>query len=294
MASGSGKIPGRVHIETKGGDLSDVEILWVGDSHAKRIYFSAPDGTSVATGYAWLAIQHGWEGVLDDIVGQVTNSGGSPRVFLSLGSRSVGVTGLTHAEVICYLLEIMKRFVNQGISITILELPFSSDSATHWETWRVSCAVRGINTLILGSSPAAGLLLQCITTGEDNTEHLGLGSDFPMKRDVRKYADAVHLKDSQYKEIWDETIKENAKSSFSEPKDAWMVLRGVVTPLATPSGIDKAWADFLQGKRQANEVQLWTPDELYPSPPAQWRQPQDDWQPWARGQSRGGRVRSRG
>ena len=283
-----------MHIETKGGDLSDVEILWVGDSHAKRIYFAAPDSTTVATGYAWLAIQRGWEGVLDDIVGQVTNSGGAPRVFLSLGSRCIGVAGMTHGETICYLLEVVKRFTNQGVSITILELPFSSDTFSHLETWRASCAIRGINTLILGSSPAAGLLLQCITTGGDNTEPLGLGNSFPMKRDVRKYADTVHLKDCQYKEIWDETIKENAKNMFSDPKDAWMMVRGEVAPLATPSGIEKSWTDFLQGKRQASEVQLWTPDELHLSPPPQWRQPQDNWQPWARGQSRGGQVRGGG
>ena len=291
VSGATGRIPGRVHIETKGGDLSDVQILWVGDSHAKRIFFAAPDDPAVATGYAWLAIQQGWEGVLDDIVGQVSNSGGAPRVFLSLGSRGIGVAGLTHSEVLCYLLEVAKRFINQGVSFTLMELPFGCNTTHHLETWRTSCAVRGINTLILGSSPAAGLLLQTVTSREDKTQPLALGSSFPMRRDISKYADLVHLRDPAYKEVWDETLKENTKNSFSDPKDAWMIERGEVTTLVTPVGIEKSWADFIQGKRQAHEVQLWTPDELHQSPPHQWRQQLDDWQPWSANRSRGGRAR---
>ena len=216
--SGTGKLPGMALIETKGGDLSDVEILWLGDSHARRIFYAAPDSTTVATGYAWLAYQQGWEGVLEDVVAQVTNSGGAPRVFISLGGRSIGVAGLAHNEVVCHLMEVVKKFVNQGVHTTIMELPFSTDPTCHLETWRTSCAIRGINTLLLGSSPAAGLLLQTVNTGDDMTEPLGLGSNFPLKRDTRKYTDAVQLKDVAYKEIWDETIKENAKTHSPNPR----------------------------------------------------------------------------
>ena len=114
-----------------------------------------------------------------------------------------------------------------------------------------------------------------------------------MKRDITKYADPVHLRDTVYLSIWEEVEKEFTKGANSDPKAPWVVERGVVVPLQTPPGLEKSWEDFLQGKCEASEVQLWNPEELFLSPTQnQWSsQSINNWQPWAGNPSRGGRAR---
>ena len=64
-----------------------MKVLWLGDSHTKRMFGMVPDNTPIPVGYAWLAIQRGWEKVLEDIVAQVSGMHVAPRVFLSIGGR---------------------------------------------------------------------------------------------------------------------------------------------------------------------------------------------------------------
>ena len=285
------RLPGRAHVDTKGGDISDVVIFWLGDSHCKRMYLSVPEDTPVAVGYAWLAIQPGWESVLDDVVGQLANCGASPRIFLSLGGRMITVSGMDHSQVKTYLLEVAKKWINQGFSMTIMELPFGADQDEHVETWRTTCLIRGINTLLLESSPAAGLMLQSVTTRGDRSAALGLGDEFPMRRDLNKFADQVHLRDENYLEVAEETLKEFSANGFSDVKIAWMMEAGQVTTMVTPPGLETSWAEFLQGRRTADEVQLWNEDELFRAPQRVRTQSLPGWQPWQQHQSGYGRAR---
>ena len=288
----------RAYIDLKGGDLSDVAVFWLGDSHARRTFQAVEDSTLTAVAYAWLAIQPGWEDVLEDVISQVTACGGAPRMFLSLGGRSITVGRTDHSNVAEVFLEIAKRCVTVGIPVTIMELPFGTDQGTHEEIWRLSCVVRGLNTLLLGSSPAAGLMLKTVTTRTDRSAPLGLSADFPMRRDTTSLSDHVHLRTLHYREVAEATLKEFAESSSSDPKLAWVVDAGQVVTMATPVGILESWEEFQQGNKSASEVQLWTPDQLYKSP-VQALQLQQQvlpaWQPWQGNQSGAGRAqRGRG
>ena len=49
----------RAYIDLKGGDLSDVAVFWLGDSHARRTYQAVTDDTITAVAYTLLAIQPG-------------------------------------------------------------------------------------------------------------------------------------------------------------------------------------------------------------------------------------------
>ena len=305
--TGAAGTTGKAVISTKGGDVSDLAILWLGDSHARRVFAAVPEKTAAAAGYAWLAVQQGWENILDDIVGQIADCGGAAKVFLSLGSRLLNVSRLDHSQVTEYLLEIMKKWVGQGFSITIMELPFGTDRSSHVEIWRLNCTIRGLNSVLLGSSPAAGLMMQSVTATPGKTAELGLGDSFPMARNVANYSDLVHLRDASYAEVWEETLKEFQKNGFNDPKDPWIVEDGAVTTLAAPPGLLTSWGEFLEGKRLASEVQCWNPDELYKPPPQVQQQQQQQqqqlqqlqqtaggWVPWANHRSRAGRTRGRG
>ena len=268
-------------------------IMWLGDSHARRTFNAVPENTPITVAYAWLAIQMGWEEVLDDIVAQVTNCGAAPRVFLSIGTRTICVSKMDHNQVTCYILEIMKRWVSQGVSLTIMELPFGGDRRGHEEVWRTTCMVRGLNTHILESSPAAALMMQTVTTRGDQSAPLGLGNNFPMYRDVAKFADRVHLRDPYYQEIAEETVKEMDANGLCEPKAPWIVENGQVVHLNAPPGLEASWEDFLQGRRLASEVQVWNPEELFQTPPEnrRYQQTLEDWTLWEDNASRGGRTR---
>ena len=286
--------PRTAHVETKGGDLSDVAILWLGDSHAKRAFMAIPDNPAVTVAYAWLAFQPGWEETHNSVVAQVADCGAAPRVFLSLGSRMLTVTGMKSTEVKVVLLEITKRWFNQGIPVTIMELPFGADRQAHLEVWRTSCLIRGMNSLLLGSSPAAGLMMATVTTRGDQSSALGLGPGFPMRRDSTKFADQVHLKDPYYAEVAEEVLREFSDNTYEDPKAPWKVEAGQVVSLVTPPGLQDSWDQFLQGERSAEEVQLWNEEELYSAPQQPLHQlvsPQ--WQQW--GQQQWGRYhRARG
>ena len=299
-------VGGKAIISTKGGDVSDLAVLWLGDSHAKRIFTSIPEKSAAAAGYAWLAIQHGWKEILEDIVGQVADCGGAAKIFVSLGSRLINVSRANHRQVVDCMLEIAKKWVGQGFSITLMELPFGTDRTTHVETWRTNCAIRGINTVLLGSSPAAGLLMRSVTTRTDKSAQLGLGDQFPMLRDISNYADLVHLRDSCYLEVWNETLTEFQKNGFNDPRDPWIVENGAVVTLVVPSGLLPSWGEYIEGKRLASEVQLWNSEELFRPPPRIQQQQQQmqqgqqqqlalgNWQPWANNRYSGGRTRGRG
>ena len=289
-AGGAG--PRTAHVETKGGDLSDVAILWLGDSHAKRAYMSVPENPAVAVAYSWLAFQPGWETIHNSIVSQVADCGAAPRVFLSLGSRMLTVAGMRCMEVKVVLLEIAKKWFNQGIPLTVMELPFGADQVAHVETWRLTCLIRGMNSLILGSSPAASLMMQTVTTRGDQSSALGLGDEFPMRRDITKFADQVHLKDPYYTEVAEEVIREFMENTYEDPKTPWKVEAGQVVTLTTPPGLADSWDQFLQGERTAAEVQLWNEDELYQAPQhLLHQQVLPGWQPWGQQRSRYGRAR---
>ena len=297
---------GKAIISVKGGDVSDLAVLWLGDSHAKRIFSAIPEKSAAAAGYAWLAIQHGWVEILEDVVGQVADCGGAAKVFVSLGSRLINVSRADHRQVVDYLLEISKKWVGQGFSVTLMELPFGTDHSAHVEIWRANCAIRGINSILLGSSPAAGLLMRSVTTRTDKSARLGLGEDFPMLRDVQNYADLVHLRDVCYLDIWNEVIMEFQKNGFNDPKDPWTVEDGAVTTMVAPSGMLSSWGEYVEGKRLVNEIQLWNPEELFRPPPRIQQQQQQqqqiqqqqqalgNWQPWGNNRHTGGRTRGRG
>ena len=303
-------MPGGQEIEVKGGPLNSVRVLWLGDSHAKRMFRSVPDNTPIPVGYAWLTIKRGWETVLDDIVAQVAGMNVAPRVFLSIGGRLIGLSGMRHNQVLVYILEIVKKWSNQGVDVTVMELPFSREPRNGPETWRTTCAIRGINTHLLNSSPAAGLLTQSVTTRGDRSTALGLGGDFPMFRDTAKFADGVHLRDQFYMEVAEATLREYDANRFSDPKEAWTMVEGAVQRLEAPPGLEESWEEFLNGGRKASEVQLWNPEELWVTrQPLQqfgmddyefedWQQNPSSrgmWRPRARGRgSRGSRGRGYG
>ena len=210
-----------------------------------------------------MAIKRGWESVLDDVVAQVAGINVAPRVVLSIGGRLIGLSGMNHNQVMVYILEIVKKWTNQGVDVTVMELPFGREPRNGPETWRTTCAIRGINTHLLNSSPAAGLLMQSVTTRGDRLTTLGLGESFPMFRDAAKFVDSVHLRDQFYMEVAEATLREYDTNRFSDPKEAWTMVAGAVQRLEVPPGLEESWEEFLNGGRKASEVQLWNPEELW-------------------------------
>ena len=288
-------MPGGQEIFVKGGPLGSIKVLWLGDSHAKRMFGMVPDNTPIPVGYAWLAIQREWEKVLEDIVAQVSGIQVAPRVFLSIGGRLITVSGTKHNQVLVYILEILKKWTNQGVDVTVMELPFSRDQWANREIWRTTCAVRGINTHLLNSSPAAGLMMKTVTTRGDRSTSLGLGREFPMFRDVMNFSDGIHLRDQHYMEVAEATLREYDANRFSDPKEAWRMVDGAIQRLEVPAGLEESWEEFLNGGRQASEVQLWNPEELWVSLQPQQRFGGDDseFDDWSQRLSASGGWRSR-
>ena len=136
--------------------------------------------------------------------------------------------------------------------------------------------------------------MRTVTTRGDDSSPLGLGQEFPMRRDNLKFSDQVHLKDQFYAEVADEIIAEFNDTSYEDPKAAWKMEAGQVVALTAPPGMAESWDQFLQGERCADEVQLWNEAELFQEPQQLTRQVQRQQQHQQQQQQWGGYGRARG